>query len=160
MKRILFFNILLCVVLAACTVDTTCHLTQKIHAGVTLDSMLVWNKDHTALVVTNQWDTVSVQGIGSDSLLYNHATKVQSLYLPLRADTNITLYTITWKQRQDTLYIRYINDFQYISFACGDFVYHEIDSTWSAQHFIQAAKIINPTVHGGEIENIRLTISE
>lgn len=144
--------------------DTACHTTKKINAGVALDSMLVWNEEHTAITITDKWDTVSVRGIGTDSLLYNSTRNINAFYVPLRADTNITQFEIEWKHRLDTLSIRHIRDFQYISLACGCNVYHVIDSVWSQQHFIQSAYIVDSDVQaqdvGHEITNIRLVVIE
>ncbi len=149
---------------ASCTVDTVCHTTKKIRAGVGLDSILVWNPEHTAITVTNQWDTVTVRGIGTDSLVYNQIRNIQLLSLTLRPDTNITQFEICWKHQLDTLSIRHINDYQYISLACGCAVYHVIDSVWGGNHFIKQAYIVESDVQavdtGHEIENIRLVVNE
>ena len=150
--------------MASCTVDTACHTTKKIRAGVGLDSMWVWNEEHTAITITDKWDTVSVRGIGSDSVIYNHAKNIKSFSLSLRADTNITQFEIEWKHQLDTLSIRHINDYQYISLACGCVVYHVIDSVWSRRHFIDSTYIVESDVQaidaGHEIENVRLVVSE
>lgn len=137
---------------ASCTVDTVCHTEeQKVTVNVGTDS--------------ETWNTVTVRGIGSDSVLYNQSKNLKLLSLPLRVDTNITQFSIEYKQQADTLSIRHINNYQYISLACGCSVYHVIDSVWSTQHFIQAANItdsdVQPAVKGKEaVENIRLTLNE
>lgn len=150
--------------MASCTVDTTCHTTKKIQAGIAIDSMFVWNADKTAFVSSNKWDKVSVRGIGSDSMIYNASTSVKMLSLTLRADTNVTQFEIEWKQHKDTLSIQHINDYQYVSLACGCNVYHVIDSVWTAQRFIKKAFIVESDVQavetGKEIENVRLIIQE
>lgn len=149
---------------ASCTVDTVCHTTKKIRAGIALDSMLVWNEEHSAFTVTDKWDTLTVRGIGSDSLIYDHAKSINRFFVTLRADTNITQFELEWKHQLDTLSVRHIRDFQYVSLACGCNVYHVIDSVWSAQHFIKETTIedsdVQETVVGHEVTNIRLVISE
>ena len=149
---------------ASCTVDTVCHTTKKIQANVGIDSIFMWNEEHSDLISTDQWDTVSVRGIGTDSMVYDHATKVKLIALTLRVDTNITQFEIEWKHQLDTLSIRHIRDFQYVSLACGCYVYHVIDSVWSGKHFIQETIIedsdVQETVAGHEMTNIRLVVNE
>lgn len=133
----------------SCTVDTVCHTTKKIQAGIGVDE---------------PWDTLTVRGIGSDLLIYDHAKNVKTFYVTLRADTNITQFEIEWKHQLDTLSIRHIRDFQYVSLACGCNIYHVIDSVWSTQHFIKETIIedsdVQETITGHEVTNIRLVVNE
>ncbi len=153
----MFLGLLL---LVGCSTDPSCHQTQKIRAGLAVDTMMMWNPDHSFLVVTDRWDTVTVAGVPTDSLLAYQLLNVHQINLPLRADTNVTQYRIDWKRKSDTLSIRHINDYRYISFACGCFVYYVIDSVWSTHHFVEEVYIVDSDVQEEGHENIRLTVKE
>lgn len=169
MKCKLSYNIILAsliliplssILLTACISDPSCYEQQKINAGLSLDSMVIWNADHTVLVVTDQWDNVSVTGIPGDSVLYDRVKKVHTLQLPLRPDTNVTTFRIDWHQMSDTIFIRHLNDYKYISFACGCYVYYVIDSVWSSHHFIENFYITDSDVQDKDTENIRLSVQQ
>lgn len=88
------------------------------------------------LVLTScQPDTVCRQD--SDILCYLHcqdtlAQTIKDTAFVLRSDVDLTPVTIPYQGMTDTLFIHYINDFRYISMACGNFVYHELDSVWTS----------------------------
>ena len=148
------------ILLTGCISDPSCYEHQKIHAGLSLDSMVIWSPDHTVLVVTDQWDTISVTGIPNDSVLYNQSRGLNRLQLPLRPDTNVTTFRLDWHQMSDTIFIRHLNDYKYISFACGCYVYYVIDSVWSSHHFIDAFYITDSDVQDQDTENIRLSVQQ
>lgn len=155
------YNIVCCLallVLVGCTTDPTCHQTQKPRAGLAVDSMLVWNKEASVFVVSDKWDTVSVYGVPTDSVLIYQGKNVHQIDLPLRGDTTITQYRLDWKGLSDTISIHHTNDYQYISFACGCFVYHVIDSVWSTHHFIEKFYITDSDVQEKGGENMRITV--
>lgn len=154
--NILFLGVLLTFI--GCKTDPVCHQTQKPRAGLAVDSMIVWDEAISALVISDKWDTVSVFGVPSDSALVYYGTNIHQINLPLRADTTVTQYRIDWKGLSDTLSIHHNNDYQYISFACGCFVYHVIDSVWSTHHFVQDFYITDSDVQDKGGENMRITV--
>lgn len=153
-------GLLFCLLLTGCISDPSCYQQQKITAGLGLDSMVIWSPDHTVLVVTDKWDTVSVTGIPNDSVLYNQSRGLNRLQLPLRPDTNVTTFRLDWHQLSDTIFIRHLNDYKYISFACGCYVYYVIDSVWSSHHFIDSFYITDSDVQDQDTENIRLSVQQ
>lgn len=161
MKLRHYCNIVCCLALltlVGCSTDTTCHQTQKPRAGLAVDSMLVWDEAISAFVVSDKWDMVSVYGVPSDSVLIYQGKNIHQIDLPLRGDTTVTQYRLDWKEMSDTITIRHINDYQYVSLACGCFVYQVIDSVWSTRHFIENFYITDSDVQEKGGENMRITV--
>ena len=127
--------------LIGCTTDPSCHQSQKPRAGLAVDI-----------------DTFSIYGVPTDSVLVYQGRNVHQVDLPLRGDTTITQYRIDWKGLSDTISIHHTNDYQYVSFACGCFVYHIIDSVWSTRHFIENFYITDSDVQDKGGENMRITV--
>lgn len=142
--------------LASCQPDTGCRVETNVTAGVIAE----WVKIDTLGKGTlqTQWDSLSLQGIGSDSILYNNAKAVKTLRLPLRADTGQTEYSIQWHGMTDVLHIKHNNDRHYINMACGCIVFHTIDTVWSNGVFIDSISILNSTVENYEQDNIFLRL--
>ena len=127
----------------------------------------------TALVVSVRWqqrdstgatseqtafDSIRVQGLGNDSVLYDNSKNLSSLQLPLRADTCVTAFALLWHGTEDTLFVRHDNTRHFVSQACGCMVYHTIDTVWHSGSAIDSVAVINNTVESDEQENIQLTM--
>ena len=89
-------------------------------------------------------------------MLYNNKQSVTQLQLPLRSDTTVTAFTLTWHEMTETLYIRHDNTQRFVSMACGCIIYHNIDSVWFTGTWIDSVKIINAAVETVKQENIKL----
>lgn len=143
--------------LASCQPDTGCRLETKVTAGVSVE----WYSIDTMGVTTHQtqWDSVTVQGVGTDSILYSNARSIKELRLPLRPDTSLTEYKIQWHGMTERLRIYHDNDRRYISMACGCIIFHTLDTVMSDHTFIEQVEIQNTTVENYEQTNIHLTLT-
>lgn len=143
--------------LAGCQPDTGCRTEMEVTAGVTVEWVLV---DTTGQGIRQlQWDSVTVQGIGCDSLLYDRAKGAKVLRLPLRVDASQTDYRLTWHEQTDILHIQHTNNRQYISMACGCAIFHVIDSVWADGVFIDSLSLLNSTVENYAQDNIYLHLT-
>ncbi len=135
--------------MVSCTPDEECRQEENVRCKVVfaLD-------DGTAVA----FDSLSVWGIGSDSVLYNNAKNVSSLSLPLRPDANITQFYIMIGDWSDGLTIYHTPTPYFVSMACGCFVYHTIDSVEVKGTIFHHAELLNAAVQNVEQENIRLII--
>lgn len=153
-KRNIFFLFLsLLSFLVACEPDTVCRQESNVVAGVSLQGVTT---DSLGQVVSwTSADSITIQGVMNDSVLYDNSKSVGTVYLPLRPTQTITQYLFTFHAQTDTLYIQHTNDQRYISMACGCFIFHTIDSVWTSSEQIDA-QIVNSTVENYKQENISL----
>lgn len=142
------------ITLIACQPDTGCRLETKVTSGVVVEWVSVDTLDRGTVI--NQWDSVSVLGVGNDTILYANTRNIKTLRLPLRMDTCQTDYYILWHNEIDILHILHTNDRHYLSMACGCAIYHTIDSVWSEGIFIDSLDIHNTAVENYEQDNIYL----
>lgn len=143
--------------LAACQPDTTCRQSTDVVAGIALRGISI---DSTGVATDfTAWDEITVQGVGNDSVLYDNSTNVSRILVPLCIDTNITAYSLDWKNQEDIIYFRHDNTRRFISMACGCVVYHTIDSVWCKGTWIDSVKIVNSAVEPVEQDNVRVFVT-
>ncbi len=155
MKRYIhyiFFLVLSSWLLAlnSCTPDTECRQDENVRCEVAFADA----STHTALA----FDSLTVQGVGSDSLLLNNSKNVNKLSLPLRADTTATSFVLRSGDYQETITIYHTPAPYFVSMACGCFVYHTIDTVRTENILFTQAEILNTAVQNMPEENICLLI--
>ena len=140
--------------LTGCQPDTECRQSTKVVAGISLRGLAV---DTTELATEfTSWDSITVQGVGSDSVLYNNSKNISRILVPLRQDSTITAFSVMWHDMEDVIYFRHDNTMRFISMACGCVVYHNIDSVWVEGTWIDSVKILNSAVESIEQDNVKV----
>lgn len=142
-------------VLFSCSTDETCRKSKTVEAGVTfyLDTINLTTGNRVQLKITI--DTLTVNGIGIDSLLYNKVS-TGSIKLPLNKFAEESKFRIKMSQVVDTITIRYRNQTEFLSLECGSVRTHSIDTVLTTGYFIDSVAISNPTVNTISVENIQL----
>lgn len=151
-NKILILLFVLGATLSSCIPDEVCREETKVVAGI--GCKWVKTNDDGENVLQLVWDTVSMNGVGRDSVLYDKSLNQNVIYAPLRSDVNQTGMSIKWHGKTDTLWIQHQNEQHFISMACGCFIYHSIDSVWGCKHFIDTAYVVNTSVTNVKETNI------
>ena len=152
MRGYWFAILLFALGLVACEPDRTCRQEVDVKAGVALRCLHIDTLDVASNI--QQWDSITVQGVGSDSVLYNNSKNVKQIYLPLRRDTTVTVFTLKWQGKTEKLYIQHSNAQQFISMACGCVIYHQIEKVWTDKVRADSARIVNTAVEAIKQDNI------
>ena len=153
-REYIFVILILAMVLVACEPDRTCRYDVDVNAVLVLKCTHYDTLDVASTV--EQWDSITVQGMGNDSVLYDNKKAVKEVQLPLREDTTVTAYELTWQGKKETLYIQHSNTQQFISMACGCVIYHQIEKVWTDKVWADSVEIINAAVEATEQNNIRI----
>lgn len=132
--------LLFILVYASCTTDEQCRKDRyvKMQLGfyhVTYNST---TKTRTATIITI--DSITVKGIGVDSILYNNK-KTSSITLPLNKLATESKYEIKFNQITDTVTILHTNMDTYLSLECGCIKTHTIDTVLTTNHFLDSIGI-------------------
>lgn len=94
-------------------------------------------------------DSVSVWGVGSDSLFYNKK-KLSELALDLNPNAQETQYVVqviqNGHQFVDTLSIAHTNQPWFQSMECGCLVFSTLDTCLTTKSIFQSATILNPKI--------------
>lgn len=151
--KILFLG-LLTLVLLNCEPDKECRQTANVNCKVVFacDTMGA----DSAMIRFKTIDSLSVWGLGSDSVLYDNRKNVTSLLLPLRGDTTITKFLMVLHGSTDTITVYHQNTNTFISLACGCFIYHTIDTVLCSSALLDSVQILNTAVENYEQDNVRL----
>lgn len=144
--------------LVSCQPDTVCRQDNTVALGVSVQYILTDSAGNTTM--RNTFDSISVQGINNDSVLYTNQHNLDALWLPLRPDTSVTAFSLLWHNQYDTIYIRHDNTLRFISHACGCTIFHTIDSVWHRGNAIDSIAIINAAVETTQQDNLLLTMKK
>lgn len=152
--------------LSSCDPDTECRQSAAVYLKVVLTGdSLAPSIDTARLVIdTLAKDTVRfssvkglrVWGLGRDSLICDSSATVSALFLPLRPDSLRSEFVLAYNGQIDTLTIRHANDMQFISLACGCFVYHTIEGFSMSRHFLDSLHILNEQVTTSADDHLQL----
>ncbi len=158
MTKIKYYTLLfllLAVSMFSCQQDETCRKSRIVRAGVTfyIDSVNITTGKR--VLVNSNIDSLWVNGIGVDSLLYKK-TKTNPIKLPLNQFAEESKFRMKINKMVDTITVRYKNHIEFLSLECGSIRTHTIDTVLTTGHFIKSASIINPTVNTISVENIQL----
>jgi hypothetical protein len=100
--------------------------------------------------------TLTVRGLGRDSLLYNQATQVKSARLPLNPMADTTAFILTINNIVDTMIIRQISFPHLVSKECGYTYYFNIEQPLSTRHNIDSIGAPKRTITTQNEENLRI----
>ena len=155
----LLITVFLFVTLISCETDETCRKSRTVESGVTFYLDSINKTTGNRVLVKLPIDSLWVNGIGVDSLLYEKS-KVNSIKLPLNQFAEESKFRMKINQVVDTITVRYKNQIEFLSLECGSIRTHTIDTVLTSGHFIQSVVIINPIVNTFAIENIQLFHTE
>jgi hypothetical protein len=144
--------------MAACTTDTTCRKEMDVAMGLTLQADSLNAKGH-AVIYTN-WDSLTVEVLGKNELLIDNGKGIKRLFLPLRPDTTISIFLMTFHEQTDTLYVAHTPRQYFVSLACGCAIYHTITAAWSSDSRVDSIGIINASVENAVQDNLRIYLHE
>ena len=101
-------------------------------------------------------DSLWVNGLNNDSMLYSNKKNVTDISLPLRKSSNQTDFEIRFNNTTDTLTILHQDTIQYLSLECGCIKTFVIDTVLTTNHFIDSVKISNHGVNTTDAEHIKI----
>jgi Family of unknown function (DUF6452) len=144
----------------ACSNDETCRKNKYVSLQVSLykaiQNPLNYSYVSSPWSLTSPTDSISVQGIGVDSILYKNSKNINQLNLTLKKFINQTKYQISINGIKDTLTITHTNLTEFLSLECGCLKVYNIDTAFVTKHEIDSIKIINHQVNTDNATNIRI----
>ena len=154
--RLCSLFLILCFLLTACEPEKACYQKLGTAVQVTFSADSITSSGDT--IYYNQWDSITVAGIGSNIGMQGKGIKVMGL--ELRPDTSLTAYLMLYHNQIDTLYIQHTPRQQFISMACGCAVYHTITAAWSTDPRVDSVSIINASVESVAQDNLCIYLHE
>jgi hypothetical protein len=142
MKRLTNIVLLFAILLtASCNNDEQCRKDRyvKMQVGTYHVTYNPTTKTRTAAYLTI--DSMTVKGIGVDSILYNNVKKKNTITLPLNKLDSVSRFQITFNDVTDTITILHTNYDTYLSLECGCIKTHTLDSVITTTHFLDSASI-------------------
>lgn len=136
-RVILWIGLTVITVLVSCQPDNQCRKENIVQMQVSFK-----NKALSKVSL----DSVTIQGVGSDSVLYDNKKSVNEVSLPLHKTKDKTQFVFSNGVKVDTLSIEHLNTDNFISLECGCFVYHTIQRAYSCGTWIDSVAIITTEI--------------
>lgn len=153
MKHALCYSIFILLCFTACRPDPVCRSNMKVGLVAELEEI---QYDATHQPHTNTtWDSITVQGIGNDSILYDNSKSIKKICLPLRHDADSTAYTLIYKGQTDTLLIIHNSRQHFVSVECGCVYNHTVSDLQCTRHWVDSITVLSDNVERGGETNIR-----
>lgn len=148
-----FYSILLALFIVvimtnSCVQDETCRENKniKLNAGF-----------FTAGTTTSlNIDSITINGLGKDSLLYNVRKNINKINLPLNKKEDVSIFVVRFNTTQDTVWVLHTNYDYFISYECGSVITHKIDTVITTNHYIESVKIINHDVNTTDVQHLQI----
>ena len=148
--KILILIIIYTSLLFSCK-ESACNLTTK--SVLKIGFYTIKNNTETL----TPFDSLTIYGIGKEgNLLYNASSNINSVFIPLSQNQDISSFVINTKGTLDTLSISYTRHLQLVSKECGFSTIFEISNVNLSKNRFNSFKIINPTIDTEYEENIRI----
>lgn len=151
MSKIIFVYLSFAIILFSSCNSKGCYDSMEVQA----EFGFYRSSDKAAVSV----DSVTVWGVGSDSLLYNNE-KLDHIALELDPKKGETQYVIQAKQMGhtfiDTLSLFHKNQPWFQSMECGCMVFSTLDSCKTKGSIIQSTVIVNPKINNNKTKNVEL----
>ena len=152
--------------LVSCTTDTECRQNAAIYMMVefTGDSLRLSTDSARLALDSTAMDTISfstitgmqIRGVGRDSIICDSLSSFSKAKLPLKPDTTVTSFELKYNGLTDTVNIHHENDMQFISLACGCFVYHTLQDVSFTRAFVDSCDILNTAVTTASDTHLRI----
>jgi hypothetical protein len=155
MKLIFGFGFML-LLFAACNNNEDCRAEKTVNLNIGF-----YTESTTASpgLVAKTIDSITVKGLGRDSILYNNKKNLKALQLPLRKFYEQTDFEITFNNIKDTISVFYRNnDAYFLSLACGCIVVHEIDEVTFTQNAVKDVLMQQNLVNNISIEHVKVVL--
>ncbi|MHB9055830.1 MAG: DUF6452 family protein [Paludibacteraceae bacterium] len=153
--KIYILSVFLFILMISCNTDETCRKSRTVTAGISFygDSInkTTGKRVQYKLVIDSLW----VNGIGVDSLLYKKA-RTGSVTIPLNQFAEESKFRMKINNIIDTITVQYKNKIEFLSLECGSIRTHTIDTVMTTGHFIDSVALNNPIVNTISVENIQL----
>lgn len=103
-------------------------------------------------------DSISIKGVGTDSLLYNNTYRKDSVRLPLNKLSEEANFVFNFNNEEtDTVSFFYENKEEYLSFECGILNSYILkDSILTTNNYIDSIRIKTYDVNTSNAENIQI----
>jgi len=155
-KISLFFALCFCfLLLTNCASDGSCRQTVAVSLGIEFyksDFDIVQEQ----YVYEPYFDTLTIFGLGNDSLLANNLT-IREIRLPLKPFANQSTYIFERKHLlPDTITFFYKNENNFISLECGCLVFHRITDIENTFYNIDSVVVKNNFAADEQAKNIRI----
>ncbi len=146
----LFYTTFLIAILfiAACSQDETCREKRDVN----LKAGFFRFETTTSAGI----DSLTVYGLGQDSLLYDNKKSLSKIALPLNNSDVQSIYEMKFNEVLDTLFILHTNTEHFISYPCGTVITYQIDTVFSTNHYIKAIKIQYHDINTTDVQHLQI----
>ena len=140
----------------SCTVDEGCRKSKTVNMGIGFYQTVLNTSTQKMTKTALSIDSLSIQGLGVDSMLYNKSKKISKVILPLNKFALESRFVVTFDTTKDTITVTHTNTDDFLSLECGCIKTHTIDTVLTTNHFIDSVKIAIHDVNTTNAEHLQI----
>lgn len=134
--------------IAACS-DTDCTTSNTAYVNYN-----IYDANGNSVSLTGP---VTVTAAGTDSVLINQESNLQSMQLPLRYTSTEDTFVIHLSEVLfDTIFVTHQNIPHFISMECGTGMYYHIDNARCTRRIFDSISVVNPDINFDANEHIQM----
>lgn len=147
--RLFYFTFLFAILfIAACSQDEACREKRD----VKLQAGFFTFETTTAAGI----DSLTVYGLGQDSLIYDNEKDIDEISLPLNNSDVQSIFVMKFNELYDTLFVLHTNTEYFISYPCGTVTTYQIDTVLSTNHYIKGIKIQHHEINTTDVQHVQI----
>ena len=147
--RLFYFTFLFAIlIIAACSQDEACREKRDVNFKAGFFRF----ETTTAAAI----DSLTVYGLGQDSLLYNNIKNLTKISLPLNNSDVQSIFVMKFNELYDTVFVLHTNTENFISYPCGTIITHKIDTVISTNHYIKGIKIQYHEINTTDVQHVQI----
>ncbi len=139
----------------ACSKSNTCLISSDIALQISFYSDSIDTLGNRVEYI-KPIDSLTIQGVGNDSVIYDNSTLVSTVSLPLHHTNTSTRFAMLINGTPDTLTINHTNNDLFVSLECGCFTLHTIQDIAESASLFDSIGYIEYEIGRIQTENIRL----
>ena len=134
--------------IAACS-DTDCTTSNTAYVNYN-----IYDANGNSVSLTGP---VTVTAAGTDSVLINQESNLQSMQLPLRYTSTEDTFVVHLSEFLfDTIFVTHQNIPHFISMECGTGMYYHIDNARCTRRIFDSISVVNPDINFDANEHIQM----
>jgi hypothetical protein len=142
--------LLISMLTVSCLNDETCEDSTTVNVRIGFYRV----QDNNA--VRHNIDSLTIFGLGRDSIIYNNTKRVGTVELPMDPSSDSCAFVFVFPEINDTVWIYYQRKPTLTSIECGFVNYYELEEIKHSGLLIQETEIIQSSITSNFEEHIRI----
>ncbi len=150
-QKLRYLISILCILVTSCLNQEVCEDLTSVPVRIGF-----YRTQQDNVSVAHTIDSLTVYGLGKDSLIYDNQKKVGRIELPLNSASDSSAFVLVFPEISDTLWFYYERKPNLTSLECGFVTFYELENITYTDYLINAVETNNPSITNNLDEHIKI----